>query len=190
MVKDILGHQRNALGCHERLFPVNVPNLFIVHVRLCIHRLDVIHTERQHILVIDGIHDGVGVQLIAERLRCGEIAWIGGASCIGRKNWGACEAKQMILLEILDDCLVHITELAAVTLVKDDYNVLLVNFMPRILLDEGRQFLDGGNDDMCFRVFQLAFQNRGAGVGVCRSLFKTVILLHSLVVQVLAVYHE
>ena len=62
--------------------------------------------------------------------------------------------------------------------------------MPRILLDEGRHLLDRGNDDMCFRVFQLAFQNRGAGVGVCRSLLEAVILFHSLVVQILAVYHK
>ena len=190
MVKDILGHQRNALGCHERLFPVNVPNLFIVHVRLRIHRLDVIHTERQHILVIDGIHDGVGVQLIAERLRCGEIAWIGGASCVDCKNRRSSKAEQVVLFEIVNNGLVHITELAAVALVKDDHNTLLVDLMPRIFLDEGRQLLDGGNDDMSFRVFQLAFQNRGAGVGVCRALLEAVILFHSLVVQVLAVYHK
>ena len=96
----------------------------------------------------------------------------------------------MVLFEIVNNSLVHITELAAVALVKDDHNVLLVDLMPWILLDEGRQLLDGGNDDMRFRVFQLAFQNRGAGVGVCRALFKTVIFLHSLVVQVLAVYHK
>ena len=84
----------------------------------------------------------------------------------------------------------HITELAAVALVKDDHNVFLVNFVSRILLDEGRQLLDGGNDDMSFRGFQLAFQNRGTGVGVCRSLLEAVILFHSLVVQILAVYHK
>ena len=75
-------------------------------------------------------------------------------------------------------------------LVKDDHNVLLIDLMPRILLDEGRQLLDGSNDDMCFQVFQLAFQYRGAGVGVCCALLEAVILLHGLVVQVLAVYHE
>ena len=84
----------------------------------------------------------------------------------------------------------HITELAAVALVKDDHNVLLVNLMPRIFLDKGRQLLDGGDDDMRFRVFQLAFQYRGAGVRVCCPLLEAVILLHGLVVQVLAVYHE
>ena len=90
----------------------------------------------------------------------------------------------------MNDSTVHITELAAVALVKDDHNVLLVNFVSRILLDEGRQLLDGGNDDMSFRVFQLAFQNRGAGIGVCCALLKAVILLHGLVVQVFAVYHK
>ena len=190
VVEDVLCHQRNTLGCHERLFPVNVPNLLVVHVWLCIHRLDVIHTEWQHILVVDGINDGVGVQLVAERLRRGEIARIGGASCIDCKNRRSGKAEQVVLFEIVDNGLVHITELAAVALVKDNHNVLLVDLMPRIFLDEGRQLLDGGNDDMCFRVFQLAFQNRGAGVGVCRALLEAVIFLHGLVVQVLAVYHK
>ena len=190
VVKDVLGHQRNALGCHERLFPVDIPNLLVIHVRLCVHRLDVVHTERQHILVVDGIHDGVGVQLVAERLRRGEIAWISGASCVDCKNRRSCKAEQVVLFEIVNNGLVHITELAAVALVKDDHNMLLVDLMPRIFLDESRQLLDGSNDDMSFRVFQLAFQNRGAGVGVCRSLLEAVIFLHGLVVQVLAVYHE
>ena len=190
VVKDVLGHQRNTLGSHECLFPVDIPNLFIVHVWLCIHRLDVIHTEWQHILVVDGIHDGISVQLVAKGLCRGKITRIHRSACVGRKNRCACETKQMVLLEILDDCLVHITELAAVALVKDDHNVLLIDLVSRILFDEGRQFLDGGNDDMRFRVFQLAFQNCGAGVGVCRALLEAVIFLHRLVVQVLAVYHK
>ena len=130
------------------------------------------------------------MQLVAERLRRGEIAWISGASCVDCKNRRSSKAEQVVLFEIVDNGFMHITELAAVALVKDDHNVLLVDFMPRIFLDKGRQLLDGGNDDMCFRVFQLAFQNRGAGVGVCRSLLEAVILFHSLVVQILAVYHK
>ena len=90
----------------------------------------------------------------------------------------------------MNDSTVHITELATVALVKDDHHVLLIDLMPRIFLDKGRQLLDGGNDDMRFRVFQLAFQDRSAGVRVCCPLLETVILLHGLVVQVLAVYHE
>ena len=190
VVEDVLCHQRNTLGCHERLFPVDIPNLFIVHVWLCVHRLDVVYPERQHILVVDGIHDSVGVQLVAERLRRGEIAWISGASCVDCKNRRSCKSEQVVLFEIVNNSLVHITELAAVALVKDDHNMLLVDLMPRIFLDEGRQLLDGGNDDMRFRVFQLAFQNRGAGVGVCRSLLEAVIFLHGLIVQILAVYHK
>ena len=62
VVEDVLCHQRNTLGSHKCLFPVNVPNLLVIHIWLCIHRLDVIYTEWQHILVVDGIHDGVGVQ--------------------------------------------------------------------------------------------------------------------------------
>ena len=128
--------------------------------------------------------------MVAERLRRGEIAWISGASCVDCKNRRSSKAEQVVLFEIVDNGFMHITELTAVALVKDDHNVLLVDFMPRIFLDKGRQLLDCGNDDMCFRVFQLAFQNRGAGVGVCRSLLEAVILFHSLIVQILAVYHK
>ena len=128
--------------------------------------------------------------MVAERLRRGKITWVSRSSCVDCKNRRSSKAEQVVLFEIVDNGLVHITELAAVALVKDNHNVLLVDLMPRIFLDEGRQFLDGGNDDMSFRVFQLAFQNRGAGVGVCRALLEAVIFLHGLVVQVLAVYHK
>ena len=123
---------------------------------------------------------------LASRTDVNEAYAVGGAAAAA----AFAGESGRILFEIVNNSLVHITELAAVALVKDDHNVLLVNFVSRILLDEGRQLLDGGNDDMRFRVFQLAFQNRGAGVGVCRSLLEAVILFHSLVVQVLAVYHE
>ena len=35
-----------------------------------IHRFDGVHAEGQHISVTDGIHDGVGMKLVAEGLRC------------------------------------------------------------------------------------------------------------------------
>ena len=64
------------------------------------------------------------MQLVAERLRRGEIARISGASCVDCKNWRSCKAEQVVLFEIVNNGLVHIAELAAVALVKDDHNVL------------------------------------------------------------------
>ena len=43
---------------------------------------------------------------------------------------------------------------------------------------------------MSIRIFQLSFKNSGRSIAVGRSLFKTVIFLHGLVVQVLTIYHK
>ena len=103
----------------------------------------------------------------------------------------------MVVLKILGDVLVHIAKLAAMAFIKNQDNVLLENLMPLIAGNKQRQLLNRCDDDFISMriafgvpVFQLAFQNRGAGVGVCRSLLEAVILFHSLVVQILAVYHE
>ena len=52
------------------------------------------------------------------------------------------------------------------------------------------RLLDGGDDDFCTIVLQLALEDSGGGVAVGRALFKAVVLLHSLVIQILAVYHK
>ena len=90
-----------------------------------------------------------------------------------------------------DDGRVHIAELAAVALVEDDDHVLLIGpSVGRVFLDEGGQFLDGGDDDMGVVVLQLLFQDGGGGVAVGGSLFKAVIFLHRLIVQILAVHDK
>ena len=62
MVKDILRHQPDALGRHKGFFAVDVPDVLVVDVRLLVHRFDVVHPEGQHVVVVDGVHDGVGMQ--------------------------------------------------------------------------------------------------------------------------------
>src|SRR5699024_1653458 len=41
------------------------PDRLVVNVRLGVHSLDVVHPEGQHILVVDGVHDGVRVELVS-----------------------------------------------------------------------------------------------------------------------------
>ena len=96
----------------------------------------------------------------------------------------------MIFLEALDNGCMHVPELAAVALVKDDDHMLLVDIMAGILLDEGGELLDGRDDDMGVRILQLALQNHGTGVAVGSAFLKTVVFLHGLVVQILTVYHK
>ena len=95
-----------------------------------LYSLDVVHPEGQHILVVDGVHDGVRVELVAESLGGGEELRPAGGPGVGRKNGGAGEAKQMVFLEILYDGRVHISELTAVALVKDDDHMLLIKSGP------------------------------------------------------------
>ena len=89
-----------------------------------------------------------------------------------------------------DDGRVHIAELAAVALVKNQHHMALVNRVGGVFLDKGGQFLDGGNDDPGRRVLQLALEHGGGGVAVGGAFFKAVVLLHGLVVQVFAVHHK
>jgi hypothetical protein len=42
----------------------------------------------------------------------------------------------------------HISELRAMTLIKNDNDVLLENFMAFVALDEDTEFLDGGYDNL------------------------------------------
>ena len=151
-------------------------------------------------MVVDGIHDGVGVQrayrvalpvrLAAEQLGRGFHRALAAAGGVDREDRRAGEAEQVILFEMPDDGRVHIAELAAVAFIEDQHHMALVNRVGGIFLDEGGQLLDGGDDDFGRRIFQLAFEHGGGGIAVGSALLEAVVLLHGLVVQVFAVYHK
>lgn len=190
VVQNVAGHQLNALGGHKSLFPVDVPHLFIVYVRVIPHGTDVVHPEGEHILVIDGVDNGVGVELIPKGLLCGQEPPRGRAGGVDGEDGGAGEAENVILLEVLDNGLVHVTELAPVALVKDHHHMLLIDRVAGVFLDEGGQLLNGGDDDPGIGVGELPGQNGGGGVAVGGPLLEPVILLHGLVVQILPVHHK
>ena len=157
MIQNIFCDQTDSFRGHKSLFSINIPNFLVIDVRVHIHGLDVIHTEGKYIFIIDRIHNGICVELIAEGLLCGSQRGILTHTGIGGKDGGASESEQMVFLEILGDCLVHITELAAVAFVENNDNTLIEYAMTGILLDEGGQFLDGGDDDLGAVILQLAF---------------------------------
>ena len=130
------------------------------------------------------------MQLIAERLCRGEELRTPCPGRISRENRRTGKAKQVVLFEVLDDSHVHIAKLTAMTLVKDNNNVLAVYLMPGVLLDERSQLLYRCDDDPRIRVFHLSLQDCRRGVAVRRTLFKAVILFHGLIVEVFAVNHE
>ena len=98
--------------------------------------------------------------------------------------------EQVILLETLHDSRVHITELAAVAFVEDNDHMFQINRMPGILFDKSRKLLDRRDNDPRIIIFQLTLQDHGTGVTIGSAFLETVIFLHSLIVQILAVNHK
>ena len=50
----------------------------------------------------------------------------------------------------------HIAKLTAVALVEDNHDMLLINLVPLILVYEGGELLNGGNDNPAVFVLKLA----------------------------------
>ena len=110
MLQDVSGHIADALGRPQSLLATYVPHLGVLYVLLALHGADVCHTERKHVVVADCIHNGVGVQSAAKDVvRCPEVASaarhvLGEDGCAGK-------AKDIVLLELLDDGGVHVAKL-------------------------------------------------------------------------------
>ena len=156
----VLRNQADPFRGQERLFPIDIPNFLVVNIRLGIHRLDVVHPERQYVFIIDGIHNGIGVKLVAKGLFRRAEGRVFAHSCVDGENRCTGESKQMIFFEIPGNGLVHIPKLAAVAFIEDDHNTLVKYRMTGVFLDEGCQLLNGGNDDFCVVIFQLPLQHR------------------------------
>ena len=187
MVKNVVGYKGDALWSLESFLPVDIPDLLIINVRIGVHSFNVVYTEREYVLIIDGIDDGIGMQLVAKSLLGGEVLGIGSGPCVCGEDRCASKAEHIVFLKTLHNGVVHITKLAAMTLIEDNNNLAAVDLMILVFLDEGGQLLDGRNDDMCFGVAKLLLQNLCRSITVRRALFKAVVFLHGLVIQILTV---
>ena len=156
----VLRNQADPFRGQERLFPIDIPNFLVVNIRLGIHRLDVVHPEGQYIFVVNGVHNGIGVELIAKSLFRRAEGRVFAHSRVNGENRCTGKAEQMIFFEIPGNGLVHIPKLAAVAFIEDDHNTLVKYRMTGVFLDEGCQLLNGGNDDFCVVIFQLPLQHR------------------------------
>ena len=137
------------------------------------------------------------MELVAKGLRSRQQIHVLSFSCIGGKNRRAGKPKQVIILECLDDFSVHLSELTAVTLIKDNNRVLAKHLMSLVLRDKVVQLLDGRDDNFIrvvtaffVSVFKLSLQYSGRSIAVRRSFFKAVIFSHGLIVQVFSINHE
>gem|GEM_PF-5920824 len=64
------------------------------------------------------------------------------------------------------------------------------NHMIFIFLDKLIQFLDSGNDDFCFRIFELFLEFCGTGIAICGSFFELIIFFHRLIIQIFSIYDK
>ncbi len=91
----------------------------------------------------------------------------------------------------------HLSKVAPVALIEDYHHPLLEHGMILVLLNEDREFLDGGDDDAVVvissalvLVLQLPLEHGRGSVPVSRTLLESVIFLHRLVVKVFAVHDK
>ena len=137
------------------------------------------------------------MELIAKGLRRGQQLHVLAFSCIGGENRRAGKTEQVIFPKRLNNLGVHISELAAVALVKDDNAMLAEHFVSLVFRDKVVQLLDGRDDDFIrmiaaffVPVLKLPLQYPCGSVAVGRAFFKAVIFLHGLIVQVFSIDHK
>lgn len=72
MLQSVLDDFSNTLRRTQCLFNINGRYVLVLDVLFSLNRVHIVDAERKNIAVIDGIHDGVGVELVAKGLRCGQ----------------------------------------------------------------------------------------------------------------------
>ena len=136
MLEDILHYLSNTLGRTHRFLAVDTLHFLIFYLLFLPDGIDIIDAERQHVLIVDGIHDGVGMQLVAKRLLGGLHADVASRAGVLGKDGRTCKTKQMVFLEMVGNGFVHLAEIAAVALVEDDHHLLLKDGMVLVFLNE------------------------------------------------------
>ena len=68
VVKDVLDNLGDPFRGGHCLLPVNCRYLLVQDALLLLDGVDVVNPERKDILIIDGIHNGVGVELVPKGL--------------------------------------------------------------------------------------------------------------------------
>ena len=166
MLQYILHHSTHSFRGRHNTLSVNSSNLLVRYVILRFEGIHIVYTERQDILFVDSIYNGVGVEFIAECLLCGFQFQISTAACVLGEDRCARETEDMVFLEVLGDGVVHLTEIASVALVKYYHHPLLEDRMVLVLLYEDGEFLYGGDDDtvvvitaVLILVFQLSLKD-------------------------------
>ena len=149
MLQNVLCYFSNTLWCFKCLLTVNIKNHLIINIWLNSHRLMIFNLEWKYILIIDSIHDCICMELVSKCLLCGCKLRISHSTCVCREYRCSRKTKHIIFIETLYNGCVHITKLTTVAFVKDyDYLLIECRMVFCVLLDEGRKFLNGCNNNL------------------------------------------
>ena len=193
VLDDVLRHQPDAPRVFQSPVCIYAPHLRVLYLLLLLHGADVLHPERQHVLVPYGIYYGVAVQFLPEGLCGGLQLGVSARACVHGKDRCSGEPEDIVFLEPTYDVGVHLSELGTVAFVEDEHYLFLkdgVHLRVVLFLQERGEFLYGSDDDLGIGVEELMPEHSGGCVAVGCVLLKLVVLLHGLVVQVLTVHHE
>jgi len=175
--------------------------------------LEVIDVEAQDVRVLDGVGDGVSVELLLEEVHGSPHGglFVFDPLCGGvlLEDGRAGEAEELGLGEELFDGLVVLAELRAVALVEDEddafvakrFQLFLVGGSAvlflllvalAVFIQREAELLDGGDDDLVGVVVgeKTADEGGGGGVFLDATFLELVELLAGLAVEVLAVHDE
>ena len=121
VIKDIVGDDIYSLWRSDSLLLVDAFHLLVFHAFLFLHRLDVVNMEFQHVLVSDGIHDGICVQrtsvlasrvkFSAKHLSRGLQSTLAVFHGVLGENRCTCESEHHVFLERLAHQFVHVAKL-------------------------------------------------------------------------------
>ena len=190
VLEDVGDHGRDALRVHVCAVSIDAFDVVVIDTVAHAERIEVVDAERQDGVVPDCVDDRIGVQLVSEGLLGGAQVCFTGAGGVFRKDGSSGETEEVVVAEGSRDVGVHVAELAAVTFVEDEDDVPGVDGVPTVALNEGRELLDGGDDDRGGRVVDLFGELPGGLVGGNGPLGEGVIFADGLVVEVLAVDDE
>ena len=159
--------------------------------------------KAEHVLVLNGVGDGVGVQPLLENVFRRPVRALLPVHLrvvrVVLKNGRAREAEQLRLREKRGNGLVVFAKLRPVALVKDEHHALVAQRfqLPLIILLVARvqgnaQLLNGRHNHLIGVVLrqQPPHQRPGVGILLHAAVLKPVELLPRLPVQVLAVHHK
>ena len=189
---------------HIQSYALGVEIVCVLHLLSIYHsRLRVVfYIEFQHILIVDGIDDGISVerfsmialfvQLSAKHI-CSSHHFALFTTGINSKYRGAGKAKHDVLLETLLNLFLHGAKLRAVALVKDENENLIKNLLLyQLFPQEARHLLYRGDDDVRIIAtgIELIEQYFTVHIAIGTVRAETVVFLHRLIVQILSVNDE